>query len=218
MAFIYLSTMVFLPQYAQEVLGYTPTQAGLLIIMRAVPLTLVVPIAGSIAASGKIPLRYIVCAGFVVMAVGNYWQSQVMTPGTDFFMLSAPLMLCGVGNAMCFSPLFLAIIGGVPMTERHKAGAIISVTIQFGGAIATAMLVSTLHVRTVFHQTIISASETLNRGVVVSFIQHMGVDKLYSLVEVQARASSYADVAFMIAVACIITAPAALFLGRPKTA
>jgi DHA2 family multidrug resistance protein len=218
MAFVYLSTMVFLPQYAQEVLGYTPTQCGLMILMRAVPVTLMVPIAGTLAASGRVDLRLIIFSGFVLMAGAGYWQAHIMTPGTDFGALFFPLALSGVGNAFTFSPLFLAIIGGVPAVDRAKANAIISVTIQLGGAIATAILVSSLHVRTVFHQSVLAANADLSRFAVAEFLRHSNVATLDALVKAQARALSYADIAVMIAAIALVTAPFALFLGRPRTA
>jgi DHA2 family multidrug resistance protein len=218
MAFVYLSTMVFLPQYAQEVLGYTPTQCGLMILMRALPLTLTVPIAGTLAASGKVDLRLLIFGGFVLMGGAGYWQGQVMTPGTDFGVLLAPLALAGIGNAFTFSPLFLAIIGGVPPADRGKANAIISVTIQLGGAIATAILVSSLHVRTVFHQSVLASNAVLSRIPVENFLHQNAVSTLASMVDAQARAMSYADIGFLIAVIAIVTAPCALFLGRARTA
>jgi DHA2 family multidrug resistance protein len=218
MAFVYLSTMVFLPQYAQEVLGYTPTQCGLMILMRALPLTLMVPIAGTLAASGKVDLRLLIFGGFVLMGGAGYWQGQVMTPGTDFGVLLAPLALAGIGNAFTFSPLFLAIIGGVPPADRGKANAIISVTIQLGGAIATAILVSSLHVRTVFHQSVLASNAVLSRIPVENFLHQNAVSTLASMVDAQARAMSYADIGFLIAVIAIVTAPCALFLGRARTA
>jgi DHA2 family multidrug resistance protein len=218
MAFVYLSTMVFLPQYAQEVLGYTPTQCGLMILMRALPLTLTVPIAGTLAASGKVDLRLLIFGGFVLMGGAGYWQGQVMTPGTDFGVLLAPLALAGIGNAFTFSPLFLAIIGGVPPADRGKANAIISVTIQLGGAIATAILVSSLHVRTVFHQSVLASNAVLSRIPVENFLHQNAVSTLASMVDAQARAMSYADIGFLIAVIAIVTAPFALFLGRARTA
>jgi hypothetical protein len=60
-------TMASLPQYAQEVLGYTPTQCGVLILMRAIPVTLMVPVMGAVAASGRVDLRWIIRSGFVIM-------------------------------------------------------------------------------------------------------------------------------------------------------
>jgi MFS transporter, DHA2 family, multidrug resistance protein len=210
-AFVYLSTMVFLPQYAQAVLGYTPTQSGVLVLMRTLLTTIFVPIAGSLAS--RIDVRLLIGGGFLGMAIGGYWQSQVMTPGTDFSALILPLMIAGVGNAFTFSPLFVAIIGGVPHSERPKAAAITSVTIQLGGALATAVLISALHVRTAFHQSVLSSSMTLNHIAVVEYVHRFGATALNTLVEGQSAAFAYADVAFMIAIVAVLTAPIAALLG-----
>ena len=96
------------------------------------------------------------------------------------------------------------------------ANAIISVTIQLGGALATAVLISSLHVRTVFHQTMIASNETLGRIGVTDYLQHGSLAGLDALVEAQARAFGYADVAFLIAIVALLTAPFALFLGQPR--
>ena len=141
-----------------------------------------------------------------------------MTPASDFGVLFAPLALAGIGNAFTFSPLFLAIIGGVPPADRGKANAIISVTIQLGGAIATAILVSSLHIRTVFHQSVLASNAVLSRFSVSNFVNHNSIATLAALNDAQARAMSYADIGFLIAVIAIVTAPFALFLGRPRSA
>jgi DHA2 family multidrug resistance protein len=209
---VYLSTMVFLPQYAQDVLGYTPTQSGVLVLMRTLLSTLFVPVAGALAA--RIDVRLLIGGGFLGMGLGGYMQSQVMTPGTDFGALVLPLMIAGISNAFTFSPLFIAIIGGVPHSERPKAAAITSVTIQLGGALATAMLITALHVRTAFHQSVMSSSMTLSHVAVVDYVQRFGAAALNTLVEGQSVAFAYADVAFMIAIVAVLTAPIAALLGR----
>jgi MFS transporter, DHA2 family, multidrug resistance protein len=215
-AFVYLSTMVFLPQYAQEVLGYTPTQSGLLVLVRALVTTFCIPIAGALAS--RVDVRWLIGGGFIGMSLGSYWQSQVMTPGTDFAALIGPLVVAGIGNSFTFSPLFVAIIGGVPHTERPKAAAITSVTIQLGGALATAVLISTLHIRTVFHQTILASNVTLSHIGVADFVHRFGLAALNTLIEDQARAFSYSDVAILISLVAIASAPFVFFLGRPHHA
>jgi DHA2 family multidrug resistance protein len=211
-AFVYLATMVVLPQYAQNVLGYTPTQSGVLVLMRTVFATIFVPIAGALAS--RIDVRFLVGGGFIGMAIGGFWQSQVMTPGTDFQALLFPLMIAGIANAFTFSPLFVAIIGGVPHSERAKAAAITSVTIQLGGALATAVLITSLHVRTAFHQDILSSGMTSNHLAVVEYVHRFGAAALNTLVEGQSVTFAYADVALMIAIVAALTAPIAALLGR----
>ena len=216
-AFIYLSSMVFLPQFAQEILGYTPTQSGVLVLMRSIPTALLTPVAASLASSGRINIRWLIASGYAVLAVATYWQSQMMTPGTDFNALLAPLMIAGIGNAFTFSPLFVAMLGGVPGTERPKAAAIASVTIQLGGALATSVLISSLHVRSSFHQSVLAANATLAHSGVAEFIHRVGAPALNAMLEMQARSFAYADVAFVIACVAAIMIPVAFFLGKPQT-
>jgi DHA2 family multidrug resistance protein len=212
-AFVYLSSMVALPQYAQEVLGYTPTQAGLLILERAIPTAICVPIAGWLAARGY-DLRVLIASGFAVMFVGTYWQSTVMTPNSDAAALLWPLTLAGVGNAFAFSPLFIAIIGGVPHHERAKAASITSVTIQFAGALATSVLISTLHIRAAIHQTVLAANTTLSRFAVVQFIHQFGPAQLNVLIEDQSKAYAYADVGYIVSLVALAGAAVTLMLGK----
>jgi hypothetical protein len=175
-----------------------------------------IPIAGMIAASGRIELRWLIGGGFFLIACGGFWQSQVMTPGTDFSALLPPLVVAGMGNAFTFSPLFLAVIGAVPPADRPKANAIISVTIQLGGALATAVLISSLHIRTAFHTTVLAANTTLSNSSVANFMQHHTAAALDALVEAQAQAFAYSDLAFLIAAVSLLMAAGALFLGRTR--
>ena len=212
-AIVYLSSMIFLPQYAQEVLGFTPTQSGVLILARSLPTTLCVPIAGWLAA-GRVQPRYLIVAGFLIMALGTFWLSLCLTAGSDAHALVAPLAVAGVGNALTFSPLFVAIIGGVPHAERPKAAAITSVTIQLGGAIATASLVTALHVRSAAHQSVIAANITSAHPVVNAFIHAYGLARLASLVAAQASDFAFTDVAFLLAATSVLGAVLACGLGR----
>ncbi len=216
-AFVYLSSMVFLPQYAQDVLGFTPTQSGLMVLERALPTALLVPVAGWLAGSGRIDVRALIGGGFVLMAIGTYWQAVAMTPMTNDTILFWPLLISGVGNAFTFSPLFVAIIGGVPPHERPKAAAITSVTIQLSGALATSLLITNLHVRMAIHQSVLAANATLARGPVVDYIHEHGLGELPALVQDQATAYAYADVALMISAVAVAGIILAALLGpTPK--
>jgi MFS transporter, DHA2 family, multidrug resistance protein len=212
-AFVYLASMVFLPQFTQEILGYTPTESGLLILGRAFPTALCVPLAGWLAGSGKVNVRVLIAGGFALMAIGTYWQTITMTPMSNNAVFFLPLLVAGIGNAFTFSPLFVAIIGGVPPSERPKAAAIISVTIQLAGAIASCVLITDLHVRTALHQSILAANATIARLPVATFVQQHGTAALAAIVESQATAYAFADVSFIITCVAVGGIALSLMLG-----
>jgi hypothetical protein len=147
------------------------------------------------------------------MAIGSHWQAVAMTPLSNDTVLFWPLLIAGIGNAFTFSPLFVAIIGGVPPQERPKAAAITSVTIQLAGALATSLLISNLHQRTAVHQSALAASANLSRDVMVEYIRHHGLAQLTGIIEDQAVAYAYADVALIIFGVAISGIVLALLLG-----
>ncbi len=205
-----------LPQFTQGSLGYTPTLSGLMFIMRAVPIALFTPVAVRLV--GKIDPRYMLGSGFACAGVGTYLQALITAPSASFFDFLWPLALTGIGSALLWIPLSVAILGATTPREGPKAAAFTNLAIQLGGSVSVAALAVILHGRESFHSSIIAGGLTPANPVVQQFLKHAPVGQLAQLAYGQSTIISYGDVNYAIALLTFFCIPLIFLLRRRKNA
>jgi DHA2 family multidrug resistance protein len=152
--------VVMLPQYVQNVLGFTATLSGLLILMRALPVMLFTPLVARLAT--KVDPRLMLTIGFALNAIAFVFLSLVMTPQTSFGDFIVILLVSGFGQSMLLVPLLVAMIGNVPPADAPKASSFVSLSVQLGGSFASTILVTIFDRRTYLHSQIDRASASLS--------------------------------------------------------
>jgi DHA2 family multidrug resistance protein len=216
-------SILVLPQYLQNSLGFTATLSGLTIFVRALAVMVFTPITAALASRGTIDPRINVALGFVLLGVSNWVLAGVTTPDSQFGSFILTLILSGIGLSQIFVPLSLAVIGGVPDREVPATSAFFNLSRQVGGSIATAVLVTLLVRGTTAHQTELAASINLHRAPTIAYLQANGGEhstsalaSLQSLVAGQALVLSYADTSRWTAIITIALAPLVLLLNKPR--
>jgi DHA2 family multidrug resistance protein len=203
-----------LPQFTQGPLGFTPTLSGMLFILRAVPIFLMTPIL--VRLTGKVDPRIFLGLGFLTIAIGTFLQAAITTSQASFWNFGLALALTGVGSAMLFIPLSIAVLGATTPAEGPKAGAFVNLSTQLGGSLAVAALAVFLDRRQSFHATILGANETLSNPNVHQFLSDHSLGALSSVVNGQALILAYADATGAISIVCIVCAPLIFFMRKPK--
>ncbi len=203
-----------LPQFTQGSLGWTPTLSGLLFMMRAIPIALATPIV--VRLTGKVDPRYMLGSGFISAAVGTYLQARITAPTATFTDFILPLFLNGIGSALLWIPLSIAVLGSVSQREGAKAGAFVQLALQLGGSISVAALAVLLHGRESFHSTIIGGTITLANPQIQQFLTHSPLTALAQLDFAQSAIISYADVNYAIALLSFVCIPLIFLIRRPK--
>jgi DHA2 family multidrug resistance protein len=150
----------YLPQLTQGPLGYTPTLSGELFLLRAIPIAIATPFVTRVATS--VDARWLLGGAFVVTALGMWAQARVTTVETDFWQFGLPLMLLGIGSALLFVPLSVAVLGATSPSEGPKAGAMINLAIQLGGSVFIALLDVLIDRRQTFHSEILVSVQSLS--------------------------------------------------------
>lgn len=129
---------VFLGQYFQIGRGYSPTQAGLLTIPMMFGVLLSSTISGRLVSkSGKVK-PYIV-AGSVVLTLG-FLGLSLIDHETSLVLISAAMMLVGIGVGMSMQNLVLVIQNVVPLRELGAASGAITFFRSLGGTIGVSVL------------------------------------------------------------------------------
>ncbi len=204
-----------LPQFTQSLLGFTPTLSGELFILRAVPIIIVAPILVRI--TGKVDARVLLGSGFLLVALGSWLQAGVTTAEADFWSFAPALIITGIGSAMLFIPLSIAVLGATTPEDGPKASAFINLSTQLGGSIAVAALAILIDWRWTFHSTILGEGQTLAHPLVRFFLRSATAEDLSNLVNSQAAILAYADATVALVAVCLVCVPLVLLM-RKRTA
>lgn len=203
-----------LPQFTQGPLGFSPTLSGELFIMRAVPIFFMTPIL--VRFTGKVDARIFLGLGFICIAIGSVLQANITTLQAGFWSFGVPLAVTGVGAAMLFIPLSIAVLGATTPEEGPKASAFINLSTQLGGSIAVAALDVFLDRREAFHSAVLGSHATTADPIVQQFLKFHPAAALSALVNAQALVLSYADATFAVAIVCVACVPLIFFMRKPK--
>jgi MFS transporter, DHA2 family, multidrug resistance protein len=216
-AAIIFPSLLLLPQFTVENLGFTSTLAGVLIGARALPVLLLTIPVGRLTSIARLDLRWLIGGGLAVAGFGSLWLGRGITTGSSFDTFVIPLLVIGAGAAFVYSPLLVATMRAVAPEAAAKASSFIVLFFQLGGSISSAAIVAFLDRREDFHQTILAAGATLSQLPVTQFLQHGTPAQLAAIVADQASALAYADAFFVTGVLALIVAPGALLLARRST-
>ncbi len=216
-ATVVFGQLLVMPQYLSNVLGFTATDDGILLALRALPvLFLTIPI-GLIVNSGKVDPRWLICGGLISVGAGVVGLAFRTTSDTTFGAIVPCLLLTGVGLALVFTPLLVAVLRGTPLANSAKAGAFISLALNLGGSVASASFVTLLDRRQSFHDGIYAAHATLANPQVANLVQQPGgLAQLATIVNREAATAAYADAFFVMGMFAIVLAPLAFALKGPK--
>jgi DHA2 family multidrug resistance protein len=186
-----------LPQFTQGPLGMTPTESGLLFLVRAIPVMLMTPFV--IRGARSLDPRYLLAAGFTAFAASNYALAAVTTAQASFQSFYAPLILSGIGGSLVLLPLAVVTLKSASPKDGPKATAFLNLAMQLGGSIGVAWLDVVIHTREQFHSTVIAGNMVLSNPAVREFLQRHTVVELREAVNGQSGIFAYADASFVIA-------------------
>jgi EmrB/QacA subfamily drug resistance transporter len=142
--------------YTQQVLGYSPLEAGL--AQLPIALLIVVSAAPAQQLVTRIGPRIPFAVGLVMVAGGLLWFSQVSAGGTFLADIIGPSVLAGVGAALAFIAGTIAATTGATDDDSGLASGLINTSQQVGGAIGVAAIAAIATART---NDVIAAGEGL---------------------------------------------------------
>lgn len=121
--------VLLMPFYLQQLKGFSPSHAGL--IMTAVPLTtvFVAPFSGWL--SDRLGSRGLSSTGLFINAAGLWWLSRLDGSASPADVVLR-LVLVGIGNGLFQSPNNSAIMGSVPRARLGVASSFIALVRNLG--------------------------------------------------------------------------------------
>jgi EmrB/QacA subfamily drug resistance transporter len=130
------SVTLIMPFYLQQLRGFTPSRAGLMLIPMPITTMIVAPLSGAL--SDRVDSRYISSAGMGVAALGIL-QLSFLNENTSMLKIALALVTFGLGVGLFQTPNNSAIMGSVPDNRRGIASSILATMRNIGMVLGIAI-------------------------------------------------------------------------------
>jgi EmrB/QacA subfamily drug resistance transporter len=134
---VVFSNFLLLTFYVQNVLGYSALEAGVSFLSTAGTVVLWAGLAQYLTT--HYGPRLVMTAGFLALAGGMLWYTQIPPDGHYWPDLLPGYLLVGFGLAFSFIPVSIAALAGVGHREAGLASGMVNTGQQLGGAIGVAV-------------------------------------------------------------------------------
>jgi len=136
-SFSMLGMFFFLSLYMQQVLKFSPLEAGLRFMPTTLMVIVVAPIAGRL--TDRIGPRPLMTAGLTLVAISLFWLS-FLSIDTSYQFLFGGFTLMGIGISLVISPMSTAAMNAVDKSKAGVASGILSMSRMVGGTLGIAVL------------------------------------------------------------------------------
>jgi EmrB/QacA subfamily drug resistance transporter len=163
----------FLSLYLQQVLGYSPIEAGLAFL--PMPLTIAACTQAATRLTGRLGAGPVLAAGMALIALGMLLFTGLGSDGSYVSDVLAPSLLCAAGIGFSFVPVTIAATAGVQRTEAGLASGLVNTSRQMGGSVGLALLAAVATQRTAALAGDVSQAEALTDGFHRAFALGAGI-------------------------------------------
>jgi EmrB/QacA subfamily drug resistance transporter len=140
MYFGMFGSIFFLSQYMQNVLGNTPLQAGLKLLVWTGATMVVAPFAGIF--SERLGSRPFMATGLSLQAGALGWLALTVSTHQTYGQMIIPFIMAGAGMALVFAPSANAILASVRTEQAGQASGANNAIREAGGVLGVAVLAS----------------------------------------------------------------------------
>jgi EmrB/QacA subfamily drug resistance transporter len=138
MYFGMFGSIFFLSQFIQTVLGNSPLQAGVKLLVWTGATMVVAPLAGVF--SERFGARLFMVAGLALQAIALGWLASEVSVGQSYASMIGPFVLAGSGMALVFAPSANAVLASVRSDQAGQASGATNTIRELGGVLGIAVL------------------------------------------------------------------------------
>ena len=173
----FFAMFFFLTLYMQEVLGFSPIQAGAAYL----PVTFCLAIASGVSSQlfARIGTRPVIVGGALLSAAGIYFLSRIPVDGSYVPDVLPGLVMMAVGFGAVFVGVTTAANAGVPADKAGLAAGLLSTSQQLGMALGLAILSAVATART---QNVLAAHSARPEALTAGYQRALLVCSLFVLV------------------------------------
>lgn len=140
-SFAVYSTLLLMPIFMQDQLGFTPTKAGACLLIRAAVMMVAFPVMGKLYA--HVNPRLLMAVGLTLCTVSSLILARLdLEADAVHFVL--PLMLQGIAIPMILTPLSTIALQHVDKAQLSAAASLNNVVRQLGGSLGISFIATLL--------------------------------------------------------------------------
>ncbi len=228
---LYGSTLI-IPIYTQQTLGWTATQAGLLLIPGSLTTAFMMPIIGNLLQKG-VPQTYMIALGFLIFFGFAFWMYTILTPDTGAEHIFWPLILRGMGLGLLFVPITTMALSTLKGKHIGEGAAFTGMMRQLGGSFGIALITTFITRFSQKHRVdLVSHLDTNNNAVQTRILQmqqafiakgysaNAALEKAYQAMDFsvmkQSTVLSYMDIFLYLGALFLFCIPIVLLIKRSK--
>jgi EmrB/QacA subfamily drug resistance transporter len=136
-SFAMFAMFFYLALYMQDVLRFTPLEAGVRFLPSTVMIMIVAPIAGRLA--DRVGPRPLMTIGLCLVSFALFWMTGITTHSSYGFLIVSFVVL-GVGMGLVMSPMSTAAMNSVEVTKAGVASGLLSMTRMVGSTFGVAVI------------------------------------------------------------------------------
>jgi len=228
---LYGSTFI-VPIYTQSVLGWSATDAGLLLIPSSITTGIMMPFIGKMIQRG-VPQAYMVAVGFLIFFFFTFWMHNIITPDTSAEEMFWPLILRGVGLGLLFVPITTLSLSTLKGKHIGEGAAFTGMMRQLGGSFGIAIITTFIAIFNQQHRVNLISHldkssfevqrtvQRLQQGFMAKgFTFNEALSKAYKAIEfkvmVQSSVLTYMDVFMYLGILFLLCIPFILMIKKGK--
>ena len=136
-SFAMLGVFFFLALYMQDILRYSPLEAGVRFLPSTLMIVGVAPIAGRLA--DRFGPRWLIVGRAAASLAASLYSFSGIAVDSSYLDLLPGFMLLGIGIAMTMSPMTSAAMNAVPVEKAGIASGVLSMFRMVGGSLGVAV-------------------------------------------------------------------------------
>jgi EmrB/QacA subfamily drug resistance transporter len=134
--FAMMGVFFFLALYMQDILRYSPLEAGVRFLPSTLMIVGVAPVAGRLA--DRFGPRWLIVGGLSILTV-SLWTFTHIAVDSGYLDLLPGFMLLGIGIALTMSPMTSAAMNAVSVQKAGIASGVLSMFRMVGGSLGVAV-------------------------------------------------------------------------------
>lgn len=224
------STTVMIPQFLQEIMGYTATEAGWVLSLGGVVLIVLLPIVGFLGQ--KLDPRAMICFGFAWVSFG-IWRIASLNLNISFWDAASWRVIMVLGMPFLFVPITVMSYVGVPQEKNNEVSGLTALARNIGGSLGISFISTMLVRRAQVHQQFLSAhiypaspSYRIFQHSMAGALQAKGYSpagadaasagRIYNMMVQQANTLAYIDTVHVLVILTVCLIPIGYLMKKPR--
>lgn len=228
LGFVLLASTQLIPEFVQTSLGYTATDAGLVLSPGGFALVLIMPLMGKLAS--RVDARWLIMFGLSISGLAVLYMTNFDLQ-VDYRTIALARLVQALGLAFLFIPINVAAYVGIPREKTNMGTALVNLSRNLGGSVGISLVQTVVARRVQYHQSVLTESITASSGGAQTLLDKLTAyfqtvpghaadaareaqAALYGIVQQQALMLSFIDTFKLMALVFLCVIPVVLLMSK----